>query len=189
MTVEEFWAYSNLPENRERRLELVRGEIVETTLPYTKHGFVCAKVGFTLGVWADRDAGCEVTLGGAGVILRRNPDTLLGPDIAYFSPFGRVDELTGWSLDPPTLAVEVLSPNEHGSDLDVRLAEYLSNGVRVVWLLDYSAKCIDVHRPGRGAIRFGFKDTLTSDELPGYSCPVAEFFRLHGEKHAPSSAA
>jgi hypothetical protein len=37
---------------------------------------------------------------------------------------------------------------------------------------------LTVHRPGQAALALDTRDTLTADpELPGFSCPVAEFFR------------
>jgi Uma2 family endonuclease len=48
-----------------------------------------------------------------GLILERNPDTVRGPDVVFYDQVRRYDDLKpGYSDKPPTLAVEVLSPND-----------------------------------------------------------------------------
>lgn len=184
MTVNEFWAYCQLPENRNRRLELVRGEVIEFPLPYHKHGFVCAKVGFELGQWA-RSRGGWVTSNCAGVILPHDADTLVGPDLAYFDQTSiAVDELTGWSLDPPALAVEVASPQDDAAFLHERGRLLLANGVRVVWVVDYEVRQVEVFRSTASVVLTRADELAGGDELPGFACRVADFFRLPGEKPA-----
>ena len=190
MTLLDFSAFCKLPENRERRLELIRGEVVEFPIPYHKHGFVCAKVGFELCDWANRRrAGC-VTSNCAGVILQRDPDSIVGPDLAYFeSVAGLVDELTGWSLEPPTLAVEVISPQDDLAFLQDRVRDYLVNGVRVVWLVDYEAKRVAIVRAS-GRTQLDRCDRLMGgDELPDFACRVDDFFRLPGDRRVSDPAA
>lgn len=41
LTAEEFFDWANLPENRDRRFELEKGEIVEGSLPGERHCAVC----------------------------------------------------------------------------------------------------------------------------------------------------
>ena len=41
MNAEEFFAWCNRPENRDRHFELERGEVVEVSRPGERHGFVC----------------------------------------------------------------------------------------------------------------------------------------------------
>lgn len=184
MTVKEFWAYCQRPENRERRLELIRGEVVEFPMPYHKHGIVCARVGFELAQWA-RTRGGWVTSNCAGVILPRDGDTLVGPDLAYFDQANvAVDELTGWSLDPPALAVEVASPQDDVVFLRERVHLLLANRVRVVWLIDYETRRVDVFRSAVPVVFRRADELAGGDELPGFACRVADFFRLPGEKPA-----
>ncbi len=98
MTVDEFWEFSNRPENVERRLELIRGEVVDWPIPYLKHGVVCTQIGVFLEGYSRRMKNGYVVGINAGIILAHEPQSVVGPDISYFLN----DELTtGWSKTLP----------------------------------------------------------------------------------------
>lgn len=184
MKVEEFWEFANRIDNRAKALDLIGGEVVEWPRPYRKHGTVCALVGFALVKYADRVRwGCP-TGGNAGVILSRDPATVVGPDAAFYADGGAEDLLTGWSLQPPLLAVEVLSPDDNAGQHARKVAAYLASGVHTVWVIDYEAKEVAVHRRGTPVVVRGGDDELTHDELLGFSARVTNFFRLPGERHS-----
>lgn len=48
MTADEFYDLANLPENDNRWLELVRGEVIELPPPTRPHGVVCANATYVL---------------------------------------------------------------------------------------------------------------------------------------------
>src|SRR5207249_4845132 len=93
MTAEEFGDWVQRPENADRLFELVRGEVIEFPLPGKIHGVVCANVGGRLGNFTFEQGKGYVTSNNAGVILTRNPDTVRGPDIAYFEDANTFAEL------------------------------------------------------------------------------------------------
>ncbi len=66
-------------------LELVRGEIVVVPPPKGKHGIVCQRMGRFLGNFVDPQKLGWVTTNDAGVLLERDPDTVRGPDVAFWS--------------------------------------------------------------------------------------------------------
>ena len=77
----------------------------------------------------------------------------------------------------PDLAVEVVSPNDFYDEVDTKIAEYLSAGVRLVWLLSPATKSILVRRPNKSCTFLDTTDTLSGEDvLPGFSCSVAELF-------------
>lgn len=82
MTVAEFWAFSNLPENAARNIDLIAGGIVEWPRPNRRHGVVCARTGALLGDYLERTGIGYVVGANAGIILCRNPDSVVGPDVA-----------------------------------------------------------------------------------------------------------
>jgi Uma2 family endonuclease len=51
MTADEFWEWGNRPENANKRVELVRGEIVEMPSPGEVHGTVCWWIGALLALY------------------------------------------------------------------------------------------------------------------------------------------
>src|SRR3954466_6792988 len=84
MTADEFYDFVHRPENTNRWFELVRGEVIELPPPQKPHGRICINIGFALEAFVrHRDWG-YVTSNDAGVVLRRDPDMVRGPDMAVY---------------------------------------------------------------------------------------------------------
>lgn len=101
------------------------------------------------------------------------------PDVTYVKksrwPGGEIPE--GDLHFAPDLVVEVLSPSNTGIELDEKLAEYLSAGVPLVWIVNPNAKTIRVYR-GDGTMRlYRTADTIENDPLlPGFTLAVGGVF-------------
>lgn len=180
MTVDEFWDFCQLPENQERNLELIRGEVVEMSRPLPPHGIASANIGFELMLWGRRNRVVGyIATGDSGVILRRDPDTLVGPDAAYFSA---AKAPTHWGDVAPVLAVEVLSPNDRPGRVNAKVRQYLDAGTRVVWLIDSDDRTVAVYRPGRDFQILKRDEILSGEpELPEFQCVVSHLFLQPGE--------
>ncbi len=77
----------------------------------------------------------------------------------------------------PDLAVEVLSPNDNGNDVEEKLAEYLEAGVSLVWVFYPRTRSVHVYRANGHPERLTEEDLLTGEEVfPGFSCMVSECF-------------
>jgi Uma2 family endonuclease len=187
LTAEEFCDFAHLPRNENRWFELVQGEVIEMPPPMKPHGAVSSNVNRLLGNYAFEQARFYVVGNDAGVILKRNPDTVRGPDVALYNDATTFDELhPKYGEVPPLLAVEVLSPNDKHVKVMQKVTDYLSAGVRLVWVLDPEVREAVVHRPDKTAQPLKPTDEITGEDvLPGFRCKVSEFFRLPGEK--PSS--
>jgi Uma2 family endonuclease len=184
MTAEEFLA---LPDDGVERW-LIRGELREKrdtdmTRRNRPHSITEGRVTILLGTWlrSQRPPRGEVVCGEAGFVLRTDPETITaGVDVAVISA-AQADAVTPDTTmieGPPTLIAEVLSPNDTQEEVTERVAEYLDCGVPVVWILNPYFRTVTVHRPGVSAVALDSRDTITGDpELPGFSCPVADFFR------------
>src|SRR5262249_49692616 len=103
--------------------------------------------------------------------------TVRSPDAAFV----RRDRLPGFTdrFVPlaPDLAVEVLSPSDRIADAMGKITMYLQAGVRLVWLVDPSARTVTIFRPDAALKLVGAGETLDGgDVLPGFSVPVAELF-------------
>jgi Uma2 family endonuclease len=190
MNAEQFFAWCNRPENRDRHFELERGEVVEASLPGERHGFVCVAVGAILGNYTFQQRRGYVCGNNTGVILERDPDTVRGPDVVLYGQARRYDDLNPrYSDHPPTLAVEVLSPNDKWAKVTRRLAGFLSRGVAVVWLVDPEGRSVTVYRVNQLPQVFEGDDEVAGDpELPGFRCRVPVFFYLPGEEETSGPA-
>src|SRR5438874_124375 len=107
--------------------ELVRGRIVPLPQPNRRHGQICSKVGRILGNLADeRDLG-HVLSNDSAIITERNPDTVRGADVAFYSyarlPRGPLS--ASYGPEVPELVVEVLSPSDRWPKVLQKVGEYL----------------------------------------------------------------
>src|SRR5207249_8014547 len=65
--------------------ELVRGRIVPMSQPTRRHGQICNKVGRILGNHAEEHDLGHVLNNDSAVITEREPDTVRGADVAFYS--------------------------------------------------------------------------------------------------------
>jgi Uma2 family endonuclease len=183
MTADEFYDWVLRPENQDRHFELVRGEVVEMSRPGELHGVVCANVTALLHQYMRQRRRGRVLSNDPGVILEKDPDTVRGPDVAFFDDVRPYDQFNPkWSEGMPVLAVEVLSPNDRIGKVTRRINDFLRAGTRLVWLIDPDARDVTVYRPGQNPQVFEANQELTGEDvLPDFRCPVAEFFFVTGE--------
>jgi Uma2 family endonuclease len=159
------------------RLELVRGEIVEMPPPKGKHGIVCSEVAWVLKNFVKPKKLGWVTTNDTGVILEKEPDTVRGPDVAFWSIARQPQQPEGYFLIPPDLAVEVQSPDDRRKDLRAKIKEYLFYSVPLIWLVDPETRTVTVYRGTMRGTELDETDALDGgDVLPGFSCKVADLF-------------
>lgn len=159
--------------------ELERGEVIQLTTGGWKHSSICSRVTRILGNWAEQTGLGRVLTGEAGIITSRNPDTVRGVDVAYFS-FDRVPrgkEPEAFSEIAPTLAVEVVGKGQGWKKMTEKAAEYLRMGADRVWVIDPQRNTLHVFTSDAPPREFGVADTIENDPaLPGFTCRVAEIF-------------
>jgi len=177
MSVEEYWDFVNLPENHDRHFELIEGKVIEMSRPSQFHGMICMEIGYLLRHWlGQQQQPGYIAMNDAGVILHEEPATVVGPDVAYY-PLTEVPKK--WAEVAPTLAVEVLSPNDKPSEVNTKLQEYLTSGTRLVWLIDPESRTVTIHRPDTEPRTLSAQDELSGgEELPEFSCQVADLFKM-----------
>jgi len=184
MTADEFWDFCQLPENENRSFELIRGEVVEVSRASKPHCIVCANITRLLGNYSFECGIGYVTSNDVGTILATIPVSVVGPDVAYFTDAKTLDEVhPKWGGETPILVVEVLSPNDRTRETEGRIRDYLESGVNLVWIVEYQERTVSVHRLSLDEKVLNTADLLTAEKvLPGFSCRVAEFFRMPGDK-------
>lgn len=160
------------------RYELDDGRLVVMPPPGDIHGHHQSRLTTYLTVEGEfKNHG--VARGDVGIILRRNPDRVVGPDAAFICnrslPVRRSKE--GYLETIPELVAEVKSKNDSQAEMKSKVEEYLDAGVVVVWVLDPDRQTVVVHRSGIVPLTLTTSDVLTADGLiPNFAVPVSELF-------------
>jgi Uma2 family endonuclease len=188
LTASEFFDFVHRPENAGRWFELEQGKVVEMPPPGLRHGVVCGNLAMILNLYVRQRRQGYVVSNDAGVILQRGPDTVRGPDIAYFEVSQRLGELNPkFAEEIPTLVVEVWSPSDRPGKMKRRIKGYLHAGIKMVWLIDPEERDVTVSRPGQEDEVLDQTQELTGDDvLPGFRCAVADLFYSAGDEQVAS---
>jgi Uma2 family endonuclease len=180
MTAEEFCALSEPIEGG--KMELVDGRVVMAPPANTGHGRRASRIDRALATFVESH-GLGTTTGEGGYFLARDPDVVRAPDAAFVSsdriPAGGIPD-EGYFRGAPTLAVEVVSPEDRESDIAQKIDEYLSAGAERVWIVRPRNRTVTVHRPGGDSHTYSSDDVLTSADAGfsevGFSLPLPEIF-------------
>jgi len=164
--------------DREDRLyELVDGILVEKTVG-TYEAYLALLLGRLLGNFvADRKLG--IVLGADGM-MRLAPELVRIPDVSFISwdrlP-GRKIPRTAVANLAPDLAVEVISKGNTQQEMDRKLVDYFTAGVRLVWYVYPVAREVRVYTaPDRFTV-LQQDQTLDGGELlPGFRLVLRDFF-------------
>jgi len=176
LTAEEF---SRRPELLDgSREELVRGKVVTMPAPGFRHGQVTVQIASILKSYVTGKRIGHV-LAETGVRTERQPDTVRGPDVSFWS-YKRVPKsakIVGYPEVAADLCIEIRSPSNTLRKLQRKTTEYLQAGVRMVWIVDPKEESVTVYRlPDQGVKRSGDQVIDGEDVLPGFSCPASRFF-------------
>lgn len=144
-----------------------------------RHGEIVGVLHVLLGAHVRANKLGKIFGAETGFILRRNPDTVRAPDVAFIAaenlPATRPTEAY-WPT-APDLVVEVLSPNDRRSEVLEKIEMWLTAGSQLVWLVDGSAERIEVFDAKSGASPRIETQTLDGgDVVPGFRCDVSDVF-------------
>jgi Uma2 family endonuclease len=159
--------------------ELIRGEVVRMPPPGDRHGEVCINAAFLLKAYTKSIGHGTVIGNDAGILTRRDPDSVRGVDVAVFlKPSWQGEHApTGYTSEPPDLVVEVRSPQQNWTEELDKVVEYLTMGAKLVWIIDPQVQRVTVFGRDREPMTFAPENELDGGEvLPGFRCRVAEFF-------------
>lgn len=170
LTAEEFAAMPELG----RFTELVKGEVIRVPPPSFLHGVVCSNVAFELATHVRPRALGRIVTNDSGVITERDPDSVRGADVAYFSYERLPKSVTPrvYPEVPPELVFEVMSPDDVFRDVMAKVDEYLTAGVSLVYVIDPSREQAMLFQKGTLGTLFGPSDEMT---FPG----VLPDLRIH----------
>jgi Uma2 family endonuclease len=175
-TFAEFEAIDRLPQNADKILELIDGEIIEKMASNPYSSAISARIIRHMGGFVeDNDLGYVTGEAGGYHISDKN---MFAPDVAFISK-QRQPELPreGFNPIPPDLAVEVVSPTDSYKDVAKKVRTYLKNGTRMVWVFEPETETVTVHTPD-GQYTLDIDGTLDGgDVLPGFKLPLRSIFK------------
>jgi Uma2 family endonuclease len=158
--------------------ELNNGRLEIMSPTGRKHGKSQAKITGHLMYLGELKGHGEV-MTEVGVILWRNPDRVVGPDVAFFSNsrLPTKDSPEGYIETIPDLVVEVRSKNDSHTEVEQKTKDYLQAGVQVVWVVDNNARTITVSGSNNTVTVLRENDVLRAEEIvPGFEVPVKDIF-------------
>ena len=121
----------------------------------------------------ERDLGEVLTT--PSFLVGANRDQSRKPDVAFVAGPMPNDPEAILEL-VPTLAIEVISPNNTAEEMEAKVAEYLAAGTQIVWLTFPESRMVIAFWDDGGAV-FKAGDIITAEPiLPGFACPVADLF-------------
>jgi Uma2 family endonuclease len=160
-----------------RYFELVDGVLVEKALGYRES--LLASVFIEYFRRYSRSHGRGLVAGESGLV-QLIPKLVRGPDASFTfreSVEGGKVPKAPVPLLVPDVVVDVMSISNTRREMERKLGEYLSAGVRLIWYVDLEERVVDVYAGSPTAHRLTATDTLDGgDVLPGFTLNLAELF-------------
>ncbi|MCL4246959.1 MAG: Uma2 family endonuclease [Anaerolineae bacterium] len=179
ITIDEFEAFLALPENQDRRFELIHGEIVEQ-MPNEYHNLISGNLYFLLRLFLQNHDLGQVTY---ETRYRANPDDSENdriPDISFTTRARLMPVVTQGAVPQiPDLCIEIQSPNDYPKQMRDKAYYYLKNGAQQVWLIYTRKSLIEGMYPDGQSDFYYPGDTLTGgDLLPGFEVALETIFKV-----------
>jgi Uma2 family endonuclease len=165
-------------EARDSRLfELVDGVLVEKAMGFYESYLAMRLAQFLLAFVEQHDLGIVV---GAAGMLRLAPGLVRIPDVSFVSwsqlPQRRIPRQPIPDL-APDLVVEVLSEGNTAREMDQKLLDYFSAGVRLAWYVLPDLQQVHVYTaPDRREVVTADHTLHGGEVLPGFTLPVRRLF-------------
>jgi Uma2 family endonuclease len=160
--------------------EWVRGRALQKVSPTYSHASLQALIASALRDWAD--AGDHGRVGTEWRFRVAPPGEIvrpLVPDIGYLSyaTLPREASATEFEvpLGAPTVAVEILSPDDRVRDVAHKIATYLAAGGAAVVVVDPNGATLAVH-DSEGTRSLSAGDTFAHGALPGFGLDISALF-------------
>ncbi|OHB72113.1 MAG: hypothetical protein A2V70_10525, partial [Planctomycetes bacterium RBG_13_63_9] len=160
-----------------RICELIDGVLVEKTMGYLESLLAAEIIHFLRAYLERNDLG--IVLGADGT-LRILPHQVRIPDVSFI----RWEKFPNRELprEPipalaPDLAVEVLSEGNTEGEMQRKLHDYFTAGVRLVWYIDPRTLTAKAYTAEDQCVELGEQQSLSGGEiLPGFELPLDELF-------------
>jgi Uma2 family endonuclease len=183
LSAEEFYEWSSRAGKRDKLYELDEGKVIEVPPAGEYHGVLCAFIVHLLWGYVIRRGKGYVCSNDTGLLIKRKPGTVRGPDIMLFDESPPLRKFSRKFAERiPKLVVEVLSQSDQMAKVNRRISQLLMRGVPLVWLVDPETRTVTVYRPGKDLQVVPETGELTGEDvLQKLRFRVAEFFALPGQ--------
>jgi Uma2 family endonuclease len=173
VSVEEFEKIAALPENADRHLEYIGGEIIEV-VSNSKASKIAMRIGAKITIHVEAHKLGRVT-GADGGYKVSGEDYM--PDAAFISNARQPkDPDVAWNPLAPDLAVEVVSPSDRHTVIADKVTNYLLAGT-LLWYVLPDDRQVKVYEPGQPAKTLGIDDVLDGGKvLLGFRLAVKDIF-------------
>ncbi len=166
------------------RLELTEhGELIIMSPTGGTAGRKNSRLTQQLRNWADSKGTGEVFDSSTVFILPNGARK--SPDVSWIEQ-KRWERLTqaqqdGFPPIAPDFVIELVSPsdlkNQRYEDLQDKMQEYLDNGVKLGWLIEPSAKIVEIYRLGKQVEVLNNPSSISGEDiLPGFTLDLIEIF-------------
>lgn len=177
-SVEGFYDFVALPENTDKRFELIDGHIIEMAPPPPLNAFLAARLVRLLGNFVEEHGLGYVFGPDGGYTL--SPTHVRIPDVSFVEKSRLV--AFGKTMDfAPDLAVEVISQRESALAVRQKITLYLDSGVRLIWIVYPEARVVDVYQPSAEGTQVQSLDVTGilsgGAVLPNFQLPLIELFK------------
>ncbi|HXH70979.1 MAG TPA: Uma2 family endonuclease [Pyrinomonadaceae bacterium] len=161
------------------RGELVRGKLKETMPTSILHGIIAGRIAGLLWVFLLQNKLGEVLTAETGFRLFVDEKTVRVPDVSFLSneKLAEIKNVNKFYDGTPDLAVEVISPSETYNDVQGKLEDYLSAGVKMVWIIRPENKTVTTYRTLSDFKILRENEELNGDDvLPNFKCNLTDIF-------------
>ena len=166
------------------RMELTKdGELIVMSPTGGTAGKKNRRLTQQIGIWTDRDGTGEAF--DSSTIFTLPNGARRSPDVSWMK-LDRWNQLTqkqqdGFPPIVPDFVIELVSPsdikNQRYEDLQDKMQEYLDSGVRLGWLIEPSAKTVEIYRQGKQVEILNNPQTLSGEDvLPGFVLDLSSIF-------------
>ncbi|MCU0514263.1 MAG: Uma2 family endonuclease [Anaerolineae bacterium] len=151
----------------DQRFELLDGQLKALPVPGLEHSLIEANILFLLKLYQRTQPGGLVFTGEVGFYLKQ-PDRVRLADIAFIARDRLPEKLP---------VVEIVSPANTAEALEEKIDEWLTFGVRLVWVVYPRRQRVHVYAAGQQPVILNATDALDGGAvLPGFRVTIADLF-------------
>lgn len=167
--------------------ELIDGERIPVVPPVALHVLIL-KIIYAALLKVEQTMGIGFAFSKAPFVLTDSPDWVKGsriPDVSFYLAARwavYTTSMPDWYSKPfvlvPDLCVEIISANDNYQDVDAKVEKYLSDGVKLIWVVNPRNKTVVVYRQGTDQITRLSAGTILSggDVIPNFTLPLKDIF-------------
>lgn len=167
------------------RIEVKEGEIVEMSLVGGLHNWIAKKIAWAMEAYVGQHKTGLVFTDSLLYILSGESEEVRTARVPDASFIRKEDIPAGWDFErpcpgAPTLAVEVMSPDDQFEEVVQKIHEYFGAGTAEVWVVLPRQKAVYRYRRGESQVQtYRETDTLDAAPLfPGLTLALLDVFKL-----------